>query len=100
MTSESKNEAEKLARGDKIMEEYIDEAKHAIELDDDLRQAYDHEDERKRSSYEYGREDGIEVGREEGKLDVAKEMKKQGFSLEQICSIIKIPMDKLSSWLL
>ncbi len=76
MTSESKNEAEKLARGDKIMEEYIDEAKHAIELDDDLRQAYDHEEEGKRMSYEYGREDGIEVGREAGKLDVAKEMKK------------------------
>jgi len=96
MTSESKKEAERIAKGDKIMEEYIEEAKHAIELDDDLRQAYDHEEEGKRISYEYGKEEG----REEGKLEIAKEMRKQGFSLEQICSIIKMPIDKLSSWLL
>jgi len=87
-------------KGDEVMEKYIEEVKYAIELDDDLRQAYDHEEEGKRISYEYGKEEGREEGVEQSNAEIAKEMKKQGFSLEQICSIIKIPMDKLSSWLL
>lgn len=37
---------------------------------------------------------------EEAKAEIAKEMKKQGYSLEKIRSIIKVPMDKLTSWLL
>ncbi len=41
-----------------------------------------------------------EEGAENKSIEIAKEMKKQGFSLETISSIIKIPIDKLSAWLL
>jgi len=96
MTSKSKKTAEKIAKGDKIMEEYIKDAKEAMMKDKNLRRAYDHEVELAKVA----EENGIEKGIEKGKIDVAKEMKKQGYSLENICSIVKIPMDKLSSWLL
>ncbi len=72
------------------MEEYIKDAKNAMTKDKNLRRVYDYEVELAKVAEENGRE--------EEKVEIAKEMKKQGFSLETICSIIKVPMDTLSSW--
>lgn len=46
---------------------------------------------------EEGRAEGRAEGIMEGKLDIARELKASGMSLEQISSITKIPLDKLSA---
>ncbi len=92
MTSRSKKEAEKIARGDEEMTEYIKDAKDAMTNDKKLREAYDRETELAEIARENGAAEKI--------LEIAKEMKKQGYSLDNICSIVKVPMDKLTSWLL
>ncbi len=94
----------------KIYDHDIKLTKDAVINDKILRGVYDREVE----LYEIAFEEGVEKGREEGraegreediatgiekvKIDVAKGMKKQGFSLETICGIIKVPMDTVSSW--
>ncbi len=100
MVVTKKSEALELAEGDEIMTDYVKEAQDTIFLDEDLREAYDHEAEELRAERELGFEEGHEKGVEQRNAEIAKKMEKQGFSLEKICSIIKVPKDKLSSWLL
>ncbi len=104
MVVTKKSEALELAEGDEVMTDYVKEAQEVLFFDEDLREAYDHEAENLRAErelgFEEGREEGIVTGVEQRNAEIAKEMKKQGYSLEKICSIIKVPMDKLSSWLL
>ncbi len=72
-------------------------------------QAYDHEAEGIRADFECGIDDGKEKGEKEGfekglrdgrtkeKLIVAEEMKKQGYSLEQISNIVKMSLEELTT---
>ena len=63
------SEARKIARGDRIVEDYIEESQAVIE-EDDFQEAYDHD----KLNYEYGlligeergKEAGIQIGEERG----------------------------------
>jgi len=45
------------------------------------------------------REEGIEKGRKEGKLEDAKEMLKEGISIERIGKITKLPVEEIKKLL-
>jgi len=100
MIATKKSEALELAKGDKVMTDYVKEANDAMFLDDDLREAYDHEAESLLAEREIGFDEGHEQGTKDKSIAIAKEMKKRGYSLEVISDILKEPINKLSSWLL
>ena len=43
------------------------------------------------------REDGIEQGIKHGSLQIAKEMKEEGFSIEQIVKLTKLSKEEIES---
>ncbi len=88
MTSKSKKEAEKLAKGDKIMEEYIKDAKNAMTKDKNLRRAYDHEIELAKVAEENGRD--------KEKAEIATNLLKSGMTVEFIHENTKLPIDEIT----
>ena len=85
------SEAKKIARGDRIVEDYIEESQAVIE-EDDFQEAYDHD----KLNYEYG----LLVGEERGALDKQQEIAKtmiqdDNLSLEQISKYTSIPLEEL-----
>ncbi len=99
VTCKSKKEAEKLAKGVKVMEEYIIDAKNAIEHDDDLRKAYKRKSENIRISYKHGRKEGLEEGREEGaenkSIEIATNLLKCGMTIEFVHKNTELPIDEV-----
>ncbi len=95
MTSKSKKEAEKLAKGDEIMEEYIKDAKNAMTKDKNLRRAYDHEVELAKVAEENGRDKGREEGRRQEKTEIATNLLKCGMTVEFVHENTKLPIDEI-----
>jgi len=114
MFTGSKTQAQKLAEGDEILMEYNEEVEKAGS-DVEIIRAYDkseaarfegHEEgydegfeEGREEGLEKGREEGLKKGREEGaeqrNIEIAKEMNKQGYTLEQINNITKLPIEQI-----
>ena len=108
--NEDANDSEEIAKGDKIMEEYV---KDAIDTsyDDEVIGLYDKElhleklrlselelekQEARREGLEEGREEGIKEGREEEQLTIAKNMLKKGIDKETIVECTGLPISKLN----
>lgn len=87
MATTDRKLAKELARGDNILEKYIEEAKKVENYDEFLREAYDHEQSSLLAEREIGIEEGREIGKEEGKTSVIMVMLKRGVSIEDICNL-------------
>ncbi len=79
-----KSSAFELAKGDDILEEYVNEADNVKNTDESLREAYDHEAEMIASAKEDGYEEGIQDGKKETEIEMVKKMIKVGASTEFI----------------
>jgi len=78
------------------MTDYVEEANDAIFLDDDLREAYDHEAESLLAEREIGFDEGHEKGRKEGKIEIATNLLKNGCTVEFVHENTKLSIKEIA----
>ncbi|HBA37103.1 MAG TPA: hypothetical protein DCY94_00130 [Firmicutes bacterium] len=98
MFETSKEKAKELTEGDEILMRYNEKVEEA-QKDEELLQAYDHDE----VHFELGREEGIKMGITQGiaqgikknQIEVIENMMDEGFGKETIAKCLKIDMEEL-----
>ena len=49
----------------------------------------------KKAQMRYSKNEGIEIGKEKNKLEIAEKLKNKGYSIEEICEITSLPLSKV-----
>ena len=85
--------------GDNLMEKMVDEAKELIDNFDSLLY-YDYDELKKQEAYELGEasgvEQGVELGIEQNKVEIALNMLKKNMDTKLICEVIGLTHDELN----